>query len=72
MCIRDRALATLEAPADARTVPLRASGVSRADLAAVLGRRRDFAAAAVDAALDAAHLAPGDGLACFRPQRGRD
>lgn len=66
------ALATLEAPADARTVPLRASGVSRADLAAVLGRRRDFAAAAVDAALDAAHLAPGDGLACFRPQRGRD
>ena len=67
-------LATLEAPADAKNVPLHVSKVTRADLAAVLGRRRDFDRAAVRAALDAAHVAqPPDGhdpaaLSCFQAQ----
>ncbi|KAJ1445618.1 hypothetical protein M885DRAFT_524448 [Pelagophyceae sp. CCMP2097] len=66
-------LLNLEAPADARLVALEPAGVTRADLAAVLRKRADFAADAITAALDAASLAPSaegeEALACFRPLR---
>lgn len=65
-------LLNLETPADVKAIFLSRSGVTRADLNAVLCRRKDFERNAIRAALDTAALAPtppGDdagALHCFR------
>ena len=59
-------LLTLESPADARSRHLAQSGVARADLEAVLRRRRDFERVAINKALDDATLAEGEGLCRFK------
>ena len=56
---------TLESPADARTLHLAGAGATRSDLQAALLRRRDFDRAAVAAAVDAAAVAPGEGVVLF-------